>query len=587
MKRYLLFLFLIPALLRLQAQRVRIDAGSQFINGVWLVQDLHNEKEYFYIPQYPRLSLNKEGNPEFLLLKYNMSSEKQGGILHMLFEFTLLEKEIEELQKELRKKIPGAKLVGPVNFVTGSNDTTSSFTLISSVLNAEGKFSAKVQSYGRAPVTPGSKVAVSADLSADAVSLFESSMNQSTSDLSVVLTTAFVGHIKSFDAKVTARSEMLYSCFKKYTSTSITLSTKQINKIIDSLYRSSSIKIESTNSGAAYGDNNENLEKLLSYFTNKVIDVMFDAKDGWAKEPEKIILKQKDLPPPQLKMGIIGKLFGGVDNLILPSHIYTLKQQSQVSVNVVELDMNKSTAIKVPIVATGNISALQQVPEYREMLKGVFLESTSFESSDVYVQVSPEYQPSFDSVISHAIIEVEDWKGNVTSRTFTSRELTQNGGRQKITLFRNGSADNQWKEYKYNVTWYYKNPAIFSQSNSATGWVKSNVSFLNLSPPIVGVNAIVNIENSSELSSVKFLKFEFLTFKNIKTDAAPKVVRQLNLRIDSPEINFSRFIWVENGNSLAYRISYTIDNQVKVKTGIIKSNIITHGDEELSLIKLP
>lgn len=571
----------------LNAQRVRIDAGSQLINGVWMVQDLNYEKDYYYIPQYPRLSLNKEGNPEFLLLKYNMGSEKQGGILHMLFEFSLLEKDVEELQKELRKKVPGAKLVGPVNFITGSYDTTSSFTLISSVLNSEGKFSAKVQSYGRAPVTPGSKVAVSANLSADAVSLFESSMSQTTSDLSVVLTTAFVGHIKSYNAKVTARSEMLYSCFKKYTSASTTLTTKQINKIIDSLYRSNNIKIDVTNTGSAYGDNNDNLEKLLSYFTNKVIDVMFDAKDGWAKEPDKIILNQKDLSPPQVKMGIIGKIFGGVDNIILPSYIYTLKQQSQVVVSVVELDMNKTAAIKVPIVATGNISALKQVPEYREMLRGVFLESSSFETYDVYIQVSPEYHSAMDSVISHAYIEMEDWKGNKTSKTFTSRELAENGGRQKVTLFRNGSQDNSWKEYKYKVTWYYKSIASFNQQNSTSDWIQSSEGFLNLKPPIVGVNTILDIEKASDLSKVKFVKLEFLTFKNVATDAVPKVVRQFNLRFDTPEMYFTRLLWVDEGNSLAYRVSYNMDNQLKVKTGVIKSNIATHGDEELATIKLP
>ena len=58
---FLLYLFLLPYARAV----VKYDEGAVYIKGVVLLQDRENPKEYYYLPQYPRLSRKDDGTLEF------------------------------------------------------------------------------------------------------------------------------------------------------------------------------------------------------------------------------------------------------------------------------------------------------------------------------------------------------------------------------------------------------------------------------------------------------------------------------------------------------------------------------------------
>ena len=80
----LVFAFLFLGSLSLAGQ-VKYDEGAMYISGVTLLQDRANEKDYYYLPQFPRLSTKEDGSFEFLCLKYvGDKAENSGGLFHAL-----------------------------------------------------------------------------------------------------------------------------------------------------------------------------------------------------------------------------------------------------------------------------------------------------------------------------------------------------------------------------------------------------------------------------------------------------------------------------------------------------------------------
>src|SRR3954464_10037129 len=87
-----LFLFAIVCLFLAAraAAIIKYDEGALFINGVTLLQDRENPKDYYYLPQYPRLATKEDGTLEFLCIKYiGEKAEGNGGLFHALIEFSL------------------------------------------------------------------------------------------------------------------------------------------------------------------------------------------------------------------------------------------------------------------------------------------------------------------------------------------------------------------------------------------------------------------------------------------------------------------------------------------------------------------
>src|SRR5947208_11114277 len=94
---------------------VNYDKGQRVINGIVLLQDAADETLYYYVPQFPRLASNPDGSLELVCLKYaDQQNGTTGGLLHALVEFALPPEAVADLEKQLKKEVPNARIAGPV-----------------------------------------------------------------------------------------------------------------------------------------------------------------------------------------------------------------------------------------------------------------------------------------------------------------------------------------------------------------------------------------------------------------------------------------------------------------------------------------
>ncbi len=175
------------------------DTGQLTVNGIQLFQDAEDPSTYYYLPPAPSLAFTEDGHPQLLCLKYvDPDGSASGGILHFLAGLDLPAERLEELEKALKKKVPGARLAGPVRLLEpkrsgsqaqGTAAQAASFKVISAVLSSgeEGGLTRSLIASGHAPLTPGSRAAVAANLDPKGATLLWESFSGPTSDVSVTI----------------------------------------------------------------------------------------------------------------------------------------------------------------------------------------------------------------------------------------------------------------------------------------------------------------------------------------------------------------------------------------------------------------
>lgn len=96
----------------------KYDEGALLVNGVQLLQDHEDENAYYYLPQFPHLAKNSNGDFELLCIKYvGGTDEGNGGLFHALVEFSLPTEILEEVEKKLNAIRPDSRIVGPVRLL--------------------------------------------------------------------------------------------------------------------------------------------------------------------------------------------------------------------------------------------------------------------------------------------------------------------------------------------------------------------------------------------------------------------------------------------------------------------------------------
>ncbi len=163
---------------------------------------------FYYLPVNLRLAQRLDGTPEFLFLKYTTEERAaaggiQGALLHFLMQWGLTAAQETELAAKLAQKVPGAQLVGAASVsVAGEN---GSFRIISATLSNNARTRALVMS-GKAPVIPGSKVAVAADLDQYGAQLLDATFSKARAitDLSIDLSLTYPTLVPALEGRVHA-----------------------------------------------------------------------------------------------------------------------------------------------------------------------------------------------------------------------------------------------------------------------------------------------------------------------------------------------------------------------------------------------
>lgn len=496
MKIFGLLLLSLVCFFRLSGQ-VNYDEGRLEVLGVQLLQDHQDPSKYYYLPQFPSLAFNINNEPELLFMKYvGATADQSGGIFHALVTFTLSTELLEQLQAALEEKVAGAKVMGPVPLLPptgGGEDGAAEFQVVSSILSntgTDGAFTRSIVSSGHAPLLPGSKSAIAANLSPEGATLLWNSFTGPTSDVSVSLNACYEAWVRAYNATVQADMDVVYEHMSKVFNSQEGYTKRQLRKVTDELHRNGVLKVDVADRTAGLGIKAGELEGILNVVTDKLVEVMFNTETGWSKAPPREAAVEKGQLKGRQERGWITKLFkGSGDQPYMTDNQYVLKKRSDIQTNHFYLNLSKSTTMKFPVFCAGNLGGFyQQYGEDPKFFRVVDLNDPDFQRREVYFQIDGEYLDAFKTHINFVTVdflqENPGAEATTASLVFSYPEIAGGKYMQQLSYPRLGRTDASWLNYKYRLNWSVrgKDKAVVVPEREGE-WMEASAPMVSLKPP--------------------------------------------------------------------------------------------------------
>jgi len=199
------------------------------------IGDNSTRVDYYYLPTGLHLSTGPDGRPQFLLMNYrNEQGDVSGGVLHFLMEWGLTQAQLKEAQQQLTQLCKNGVRAGPTKRPRGgiarilglkdqdpesdakvpcgtirgaarvtTNGDSETFRVISATLTSDAMTRSLVSS-GKAPVLPGNRIAVAADMSANGAQLLAAPFERDMpiGDLSLELDLAFTSRVPAGEGRI-------------------------------------------------------------------------------------------------------------------------------------------------------------------------------------------------------------------------------------------------------------------------------------------------------------------------------------------------------------------------------------------------
>ena len=190
--------------------------------------------EYYYLPTNMRLSAKDDGTPEFIFVKYTTEETVaaggvQGALMHFLMEWGLTPAQEQELQTKIKEKLGNLASINPqyslvrdpvvVGPATMKSDIEGeTFRIVSGTLTNE-QFTPNMVTTGRAPLLPGSKMAVAAILEKNGAQLLASTFEKARSITDVSLNLRFNYEIltPAVDGVITVNWTQISQLYQEFT----------------------------------------------------------------------------------------------------------------------------------------------------------------------------------------------------------------------------------------------------------------------------------------------------------------------------------------------------------------------------------
>lgn len=597
--------------------QVHYDRGRRMIMGIQLLEDSQDSLAYYYVPRFPRLARKDDGTFELLCLKYvGTDGESSGGLLHALFEFGLPADMADSLETALQAEVPGARLVGPVPLLQATKDGedgVGSFQVVSSVLreDADGGLARTVLTSGRAPLMPGSRAVVASMLEPEGATLLWNSLTGPTSDVSVSVHAYYEAVVEGYNARVEANISTLYAHFDSVSNVQgmpenggpITrqgaspagaaaagavgaavagapgaavasglaaggrrsldpglFSRDFISTLVDSLVREGAIKVTVLDRSQALDLDAAGMDGILSMILDKLVELMFDSTSGWAAEPPREQAVNYENIQGKTTEGWLAKVFGGRNRQYASEDLYVLKSRRDIRQNNFSIVLSRSTTIKVPVDASGNLGglydALDADPRYFRIVN---LDDPAFQFRDVHFQIDGDFVDSFSDLVNFASVSVrKTYEDNPTvtrDLVFSLDDVEQGETIQEVAFPRLGEADDDWNDFEYRAEWSLRGGPTLTVP-SGGGWVHGTTAAVSLKPPFEKETVEIDIDRDAfERNGVQSANIRFAT---VLAGKAGKQ-RELRVRVDDPDPTYTVVIYHDPGEDVAYQVDWYTD----------------------------
>jgi hypothetical protein len=580
--------------------------GGMQLKGVQLLQDSEDANAYYYIPRFPRMSTHADGSFEFMFIKYvgKGSAGVNGGLFHALIEFTLPGDEVDKLQDTLRIVLNNrnARIIGPVPLQQAMADGdkgVASFQVVSSILNnstGANAFTTNIITSGFAPFLPGSKAAIAARLSQEGATLLWESLKGKTSDVSVSVSGYYEAYVKAYRATITAEMNSVYEHYSRLTSVQEGFNKDQMRRITDDMLQNQVLKIEAFDRTASLGIKADEMKALLSLVTDKLIELMFDTKAGWAKAPE----RETAIEPDQIKgrqdRGWFSQTFGGAQDVpYYTDNQFVLKRREDIRTNKFYLDLTQSTSIKVPVHTSGNLAGVYDAMQKQgedvvgKYFKVVNLDDRSFQKRDVAFMIDGGYAESFNDIFNFVSVSFRKkypdvGTSDVTSDLmFTRKNIESNTGgvQQVISYPRLDVVSSDWLEYEYKVSWNLKNSEhVIKEPKDESQWIKATGPGITLLPPISKRKVTLEVDRSAFADSgrTSTVVIKFL----VVLGGRPTVQRTVVLRSKDATNIQDVVLFHDPGEAVAYQVTqFTPQGEKKGPLKELTTDFIMIGASEI------
>jgi hypothetical protein len=548
---------------------VNLDEGQRQIKGVQLLQDFNDPTAYYYVPQFPRLATKEDGTFEILCLKFVDSKEgaASGGLFHALIEFTLPAELLEEVEKELKKQVPNARIAGAVPLMQSAeksekgDDNAGSFQIVSSVLRDKGEkgFTRSLVTSGRAPLTPGSKAVVAAILNQQGATLLWDSLTGPTSDVSIAIQAYYEAGVKAYNAKVTAEMSTVYEHFSRISNVQKDYSKRQLRKVIDDLQRDGTLKVEVFDRSKSLGVDSKNMDGILQTVTDKLTELMFDHTNGWSADPPREAAVESNQILGRQERGWFSSVFGGAqDTKYFTDDQYVLKNKKDVRHNKFSLILSQGTTVKVPVDTAGNLGGLHKaLGQDTRYFRIVNLADPAFEFRNVHFQVDGSYIDSFQDAINFVSVNTrklyKDQPAFTRSLHYSLSEIKSGKTTQSIAYPRLAVSGDDWQEYEYQIRWSLRNGATLSVPSDENKWIRTRDAAVSLVPPFEKRSVIIESDRQLFVErGIATAVVEFATYLGGKK----KLERKTILRAKDSSSSQDLAIYHDRDTPMAARVSW-------------------------------
>lgn len=503
-----LFLFFMSISL-LQAQvldsqnkvTVVLDDGTQVVMyGRAKSLDNGFTGEYYYLPTNLRLSKRDDNTPEFLFLKYTTEQRSdaggvQGALMHFLMEWGLTDAQMAEAQTKLIAKVkdlsntPGTpfrqvtnpKLMGPASL---RSDTPESFRIISAVLGDKG-FTPSIVTSGRAPLLPGSKIAVASRLEKNGAQLLAATFekNRSITDVSLDLRFRYDVLTPAVNGRIVVNWQQVDEMYQKYKRDythkdkddgTLPYKNSLRDDIItdterDSLFarltETKAVKIEIDN----LKPEDPTVQKIVATFMDYFM--------------QSISEKQMAAPQPSKDKQADGTRYNPPEDLY-EYHIDKSKYEKRIA------SKNETYNLKVRIPVTEDMTITENLASWYDGVKdnskcvaSVNLNDPFFQHRDINFILDLEAEEMFGKEVNFVTVNVRKKRasGNPFSdRVTIDRDYLKKKGVKASMTYARGEDTNP-DTYEYQAQWSLKGGYTFPTD---APWVKGQWDGVNLAPPV-------------------------------------------------------------------------------------------------------
>ena len=478
---------------------IALDDGTQVImfgKAKSLSTDFTGE--YYYLPANLRLSNRQDGTPEFLFLKYTTEEREdaggvQGALMHFLMEWGLTNEQEQELQMKLNQKlksmakssrefskVTNPKVMGPANLLS---DTEDSFQIISGTLTSD-KFTPNLVSTGRAPILPGSKIAVASILEKNGAQLLAATFekNRSITDVSIHLRFRYEVLTPRVEGKITVDWERMDSLYQQ-----ITRDYSHTDLDDGTMPWSNSLK----------DDIITDVEKdsLMAYMSEKnIINVQLDIHEVDNPIAQEVVsaymeyflasISEKEFVQHEAPKPIEQGSSYQPDENLYEYHMTKTKMEKKFQKKYEEYNLRVRLPMVQEMTLTENLASWYDgVKHNKKCVSSVNLNDPFFQHRDINLILDLEAEEMFGKEVNYVTVNVRKKRSSghdfQDHRTIDREYLKQNGVKATMTYAR--GEDRNPDTYEYKSQWSLKGGKIYPENPE---WIKGDWQGVTLAPPI-------------------------------------------------------------------------------------------------------